>query len=62
MHTLILGSTTIDGGPLALNLSMVPASGGGEWVVFDFRTTPGKIRNVVQLFGALAKKLSYFKR
>jgi hypothetical protein len=35
------GTTLLDGGALSLTLSIVPASGGAEWLVFDYSTTAG---------------------
>jgi hypothetical protein len=38
---LTAGTTTVDGGVLSLNITSVPAPGGGEWEVFTFTTTSG---------------------
>jgi hypothetical protein len=35
------GTTLLDGGALSLTLSIVPASGGAEWLVFNYSTTAG---------------------
>ena len=35
------GTTLLDGGALSLTLSIVPTSGGAEWLVFNYSTTAG---------------------
>ncbi|MCW6510345.1 hypothetical protein [Lichenifustis flavocetrariae] len=39
--TLTPGTTALDGGAVNLTLSIVPAGGGSEWLVFDYTTANG---------------------
>ena len=39
--TLTPGTQLIDGGAVDLNISIVNASGGGDWLVFNYTTTSG---------------------
>jgi hypothetical protein len=38
---LAAGTYSLDGGAVSLKLSIVPASGGAEWLVFNYSTTSG---------------------
>ena len=38
---LVTGTQSLDGGAVNLNISIVPASGGAEWLVFNYSTTSG---------------------
>jgi hypothetical protein len=39
--TLTPGTQSLDGGAVDLNISIVDASGGGQWLVFNYTTTSG---------------------
>src|SRR5271163_3733285 len=39
--SLTPGSQSLDNGALTLNISIVDAGGGGEWLVFNYATTSG---------------------
>jgi hypothetical protein len=41
--TLNPGTTTVDGGTVTLTQSILASAGGGEWVIFDFRTANGGV-------------------